>query len=380
MLAGGSYCAHGDHRPRDRLATAAFAREELRPVALQYDETRGVPARAAAQGGRARADLLRPARPSTAAAGSRACATRCAVIEELSWGDSPIFWVIAQGGFFAGPILALGSAGAEGAVAAAALRPRAARVLGRDHRAGARLRLGGDRDDGAPRRRRLRARRPQEVHRQRADRRRVRRLRDRRARQPRRAGITAFVVERGDEGFVRGDAAPEDGQPLLPGRRARVRGVLRPRRPPARRRGRGVQRADARVRRRARAARRDRRSASAARRSSTRVEYATRATRVRQADPRVPGGLVPARRREAEARPGAAPDPPRRRPGRRRQAVLDRGRDGEARRLGGVVVRDVGGGADARRRGLRARLAGRRSGCATRSSTRSGTGRATSCG
>ena len=34
---------------------------------------------------------------------------RCEVIEELAWGDSPIFWVIAQGGFFAGPLLALGS-------------------------------------------------------------------------------------------------------------------------------------------------------------------------------------------------------------------------------------------------------------------------------
>ena len=34
---------------------------------------------------------------------------RCAVIEELSFGDSPISWVIAQGGFFAGPVLALGS-------------------------------------------------------------------------------------------------------------------------------------------------------------------------------------------------------------------------------------------------------------------------------
>jgi acyl-CoA dehydrogenase len=34
---------------------------------------------------------------------------RCAVIEELAFGDSPIAWVIGQGGFFAGPILALGS-------------------------------------------------------------------------------------------------------------------------------------------------------------------------------------------------------------------------------------------------------------------------------
>ena len=31
------------------------------------------------------------------------------MIEELSFGDSPIAWVIAQGGFFAGPVLALGS-------------------------------------------------------------------------------------------------------------------------------------------------------------------------------------------------------------------------------------------------------------------------------
>ena len=33
-------------------------------------------------------------------------------------------------------------------------------------------------------------------------------------------GITAFVVEQGDEGFVRGAAPAEDGQPLLPRRRA----------------------------------------------------------------------------------------------------------------------------------------------------------------
>ena len=38
-------------------------------------------------------------------------------------------------------------------------------------------------------------------------------------------------------------------------------------------------------------------------------------------------------------------------------AVLDRGGDGEARGLRGVVVLDVGGGADARRRRLHARLA-----------------------
>jgi acyl-CoA dehydrogenase len=33
----------------------------------------------------------------------------CEVIEELAWGDSPIAWTIGQGGFFAHPVLALGS-------------------------------------------------------------------------------------------------------------------------------------------------------------------------------------------------------------------------------------------------------------------------------
>ena len=41
---------------------SAFARDELRPVALQYDETEEYPRRAAAPGGGARAHLLRPAR------------------------------------------------------------------------------------------------------------------------------------------------------------------------------------------------------------------------------------------------------------------------------------------------------------------------------
>ena len=46
-------------------------------------------------------------------------------------------------------------------------------------------------------------------------------------------GITAFVVERGDPGFVHRRPTAEDGQPLLPGRRAALRGVLRRRRPSA---------------------------------------------------------------------------------------------------------------------------------------------------
>ncbi len=86
----------------------AFARDELRPVALQYDETEEYPLaelRRAAELGLTCYDL--PA--AFGGGGIERLTERCAVIEELSFGDSPIFWVIAQGGFFAGPVLALGS-------------------------------------------------------------------------------------------------------------------------------------------------------------------------------------------------------------------------------------------------------------------------------
>ena len=91
------------------LETAArFAREELRPVALEYDESEEYPLellhRAAALG------LTCYDLPAEFGGGGvTGLRDRCAVIEELAWGDSPISWVIGQGGFFAGPILALGS-------------------------------------------------------------------------------------------------------------------------------------------------------------------------------------------------------------------------------------------------------------------------------
>jgi acyl-CoA dehydrogenase len=91
------------------LATAhEFAERELRPVALAYDESEEYPLeplRRAAALGLTCYDL-----PSEYGGGGvEGLRDRCDVIEELSWGDSPIFWVIAQGGFFAGPVLALGS-------------------------------------------------------------------------------------------------------------------------------------------------------------------------------------------------------------------------------------------------------------------------------
>src|SRR5579872_983266 len=86
----------------------AFARDVLRPVSLAYDETEEYPLaelRAAARLGLTCYDL--PAEHG--GGGLERLRDRCEVIEELSWGDSPMAWVIGQGGFFAGPILALGS-------------------------------------------------------------------------------------------------------------------------------------------------------------------------------------------------------------------------------------------------------------------------------
>jgi glutaryl-CoA dehydrogenase len=99
-------------RPLDldslRAAAHAFARDEMRPVALAYDESEEYPLdvlRRAAAAGLTRYDLP----TEYGGSGVESLSDRCVVIEELAWGDSPIFWVIAQGGFFAGPLLALGS-------------------------------------------------------------------------------------------------------------------------------------------------------------------------------------------------------------------------------------------------------------------------------
>ena len=85
-----------------------FAENELRPVALAYDESEEYPVeplRRAAELGLTSYDLPE----AYGGGGVESLAERCAVIEELAWGDSPIAWVIMQAGFFAGPILALGS-------------------------------------------------------------------------------------------------------------------------------------------------------------------------------------------------------------------------------------------------------------------------------
>src|SRR5207247_2981887 len=85
-----------------------FAVEQLRPVALQYDESEAFPhalVRKAAALGLTCYDI--PEKYGGGAVSSlRDC---CRVIEEMAWGDSPISWVIGQGGFFAHPVLELGT-------------------------------------------------------------------------------------------------------------------------------------------------------------------------------------------------------------------------------------------------------------------------------
>ncbi len=197
------------------LATARqFAREEMRPVALAYDESEDYPLevlRKAAALGLTCYDL--PA--AYGGGGLEGLRERCEVIEELTWGDSPIFWVVAQGGFFAGPILALGSdeqkqrwlpplCGAEPPACSvaitepehgsdsAAIETAAVRVDGGYVLSGHKRFIGN-----API----------------ADRCVVFATvdRSRRAR-----GITAFVVEHGDEGFVRGERLPKMGSRCFP--------------------------------------------------------------------------------------------------------------------------------------------------------------------
>jgi acyl-CoA dehydrogenase len=100
-----------DVRDAEELFALArrFAREQLRPVALHYDETEEFPTEPlhrAAELGLTCFDL--PAEYGGGGISSlRDC---CRITEELAWGDSPITWVIGQGGFFANPLLALGTA------------------------------------------------------------------------------------------------------------------------------------------------------------------------------------------------------------------------------------------------------------------------------
>ena len=196
------------------LATARDFARELRPVALRYDESEEFPRELldrAAELGLTCYDL--PVEYGGGGVESlRAC---CAVIEELTWGDSPIALVIGQGGFFAGPVLAMGSEEQKrrwlpplcgprppacalavtepgAATDAAAITTHAQRVDGGYVLNGHKKFIGN-----AP-------------------------VADlcvvfaTVAPGTRAAGITAFVVERGDEGFVIGPRLPKMGSRCFP--------------------------------------------------------------------------------------------------------------------------------------------------------------------
>ena len=132
--------------------------------------------------------------------------------------------------------------GAEAALAAR-LRLGRARHRHRDDRAGHRLRPRRHRDDRGARRRLLRDQRREDVHLERHPLRPVHRRRQDRSRSEERAPRHLAVRRRGGHARLRqGQEAEEDGHGVAGHQRAGVRGLPRPRREPARRRGRGLHR------------------------------------------------------------------------------------------------------------------------------------------
>jgi acyl-CoA dehydrogenase len=96
-------------RELERVETAhAFARDELRPVGLEYEEREEFPwdpFRKAAALGLTCLDIP----VEFGGGGIESMRAICAIVEELAWGDSPIAQVVLQGGFFAGPLIAMGT-------------------------------------------------------------------------------------------------------------------------------------------------------------------------------------------------------------------------------------------------------------------------------
>lgn len=94
---------------RELVALArSFAEREIRPVAAEADR-RGEPPlgviRAAAAAGLTSFDLPE----EHGGGGIESVRTACLVAEELCWGDGPIGSLVTSAGFFAGPIVALGT-------------------------------------------------------------------------------------------------------------------------------------------------------------------------------------------------------------------------------------------------------------------------------
>ena len=253
----------------------------------------------------------------------------------------------------------LGDARAAGALAAGDARRRGARGVRADRaarRLATRPRSGrAPSASGRPTRRRLPADGHEDLDLERARGRALPRLRD--ARSERRApkAITAFLVEKGTPGFRLRRARAEDGDPGLPGRRARLRRRRGPGREPPRRGGRGLPDRAVGARRGPDLDRRGLRRARPGRRWRPRPRYLDGARGLRRAAGRAAGPAVHARRDGPRGGRGAGPDP------RGGAAAKDRGEPIAevvvARQVDRVGRRDAG--RDRRRPALRRRAATR---------------------
>lgn len=200
---------------RELVALARdFAEREIRPVAAEHDRTEEFPwvvYRKAAEVGLTAYDL--PERYG--GGGVESVLTRCRIGEELSWGDGPIANAITSNAFFAGPILAMGTeeqrerwvrplSGPEPPLCGLAITEPdagsdASAIATRAERTGGGYRLNGTKTwiSGAPLARWYLVFATV-------------------APGTRSKGITAFVVEEGDEGFTLGERIPKLGSRCYP--------------------------------------------------------------------------------------------------------------------------------------------------------------------
>ena len=280
-----------------------FAASEIRPVAASFDETRGVPHRGRPKGRSGSVSRASTCPRRTAAVASIRCAPP-AWSGRSSRGATRRSVARRQRIVLRRPARRARHRGAARRWIPPLCGDDPADDGARDHRARRGLRRRRDHDDGDAGRRRLPAERRQDVGERRAGGR-YYLVYATVAPGTRAKGITSFVVEKGDEGFTLGKKLPKLGSRCYPTGGAVLRRLLRAGRPADRRGRAGVLRRDALVRPLARDARgqldRDRPGRARVR---GRVREAARG--VRQEDPRVPGGELPARRREGGARPGAA--------------------------------------------------------------------------
>ena len=215
-----------------------FAAREIRPAAAAVDEADTRDARGTLWHKAAAIGLTSFMLPEELGGGGLTDAfTGCLVQEELCHGCSGIGNLITSNGFFAEPVLALGTEEQKERW----LRPLAGERPPMTALATTEPDFGSDAARHAhhreARRRRLRAQRAEGVDLQRRRRAVLRRLRDGRARHrpPRRDRVPARPRRRG--ALVR-RADAQDGPARDPQHRAVPAGLLRRRRPPARRRGR----------------------------------------------------------------------------------------------------------------------------------------------